>query len=113
MKININKDQITSDRIKVWRQTYGANQRPSGARFRDEITVCTRCHHVVVSSADPGKHCHQTDASQLVRRVDVLDPEILRHHGHRLSDRYLQKLVPAPCRGLRISPVVEAGYFWL
>ena len=113
MKTRTQQAQLTSDRIQVWRQTYGPGQRPSGARVRDEVTVCTVCSHVAVSSACPGSHCHQTDPRKLVRRMDVMDPAVLRQHGRKLSGAYLQRRVPSPCSGLRISPAVEAGCFWL
>lgn len=102
--------QRCDGRVKVWRQTYGPGQHPSGARFRNEVTVCTSCGHVIVSSACPGSRCHQTDPSKLVRRSDVLDRKALRPW---MPDAFLKQLVPAPCNGLRIPPVVEAGYFWL
>jgi len=45
-------------RIEVWRQTYGPGERPTGARFRDEITVCSSCHRTNIAKLWPaGSGC--------------------------------------------------------
>ncbi len=99
-------------RVKVWRQTYGPGKRHTGARFRDEVRVCSGCCGVTATRLLPGPECFGT-TGRTVRRMDAMSPDALRRWGHRLSDAQLREQVQEPCRGTRMSPTAELGYRWL
>jgi hypothetical protein len=98
-------------RVKIFRQTFGPGQRPSGARFRDEVLVCSRCGHVASTHQAPGPQCFGTTGRK-VRRMDAMSSDALRRWGHRLSDAQLTSLVDEPCDGVRMSPICDQGYCW-
>ena len=104
--------QEAPERVKIWRQTFGPGKSPSGARFRNEISVCTRCHHVTVTRLLPPGECFGTTGRK-VRRMDAMSLEAFQRWGHRMSDRQLKALVNEPCAGIRMSPTAEIGYRWL
>lgn len=99
-------------RTKIWRQTFGPGQRPSGARFRDEVGVCTQCKNVTISRLSPPGECFGT-TDKMVRRMDAMSSETFQRWGHKLSDTKLKQLVPEPCDGIRMSPTAELGFRWL
>ena len=99
-------------RVKIWRSTYGPGTRPTGARFRDEVQVCTRCRAVTITRLLPGPECFGTTGRK-IRRMDAMSPEAFRRHGHLLSDRQLKVLVDEPCDGIRMAPTAELGWRWL
>lgn len=99
-------------RIRIWRQTYGPGERPSGARFRDEVAVCTRCGIVTVDHLLPPGECFGTTGRK-VRQMDAMSPDALRRWGVKMSDRQLKALVDEPCDGIRMPPTAETGYRWV
>lgn len=75
-------------RVKVIRDVHGPGERENGARYRDEILVCTRCK----AMAAPGRWPY---------------PEEGDRHCHILHS------YPQGCDGLLLAPVAERGPRWL
>lgn len=102
-------------RVKVWRQTYGPGERASGARFRDEVCVCTAgCGTVAPASrVSAGAPCLGHHPTKKVRWMDAVSGPALQRALKYKSDEWLKRLVAEPCKGILIPPTVEQGHFWL
>jgi hypothetical protein len=72
--------------VKVYRDVHGPGERRNGARYRDEILVCTRC----AAFLKPGRWPYPEEGE--------------RHHMVQ-GGGY--------CDGLLLSPVAERGWRWL
>ena len=108
----MNSATNTRNTIQIHRDVFGPGERSNGARFRDEISVCTRCNRVTVTRVDGGTQCHGRLEDKLVRRIDAMSAAARNGFGRRLSPVQRNKLVPAPCDGLRLPPTAIRGPRW-
>ena len=74
--------------VKVIRDVHGPGERQNGARYRDEILVCTRCKAML----KPGRWPYPEEG----------EPHYFSQHSY-----------PRGCDGLLLSPVAERGPRWL
>ncbi len=94
------------DEIKIYRDVFGPGERRSGARFRDEVRVCTCCRTVVRTLGTRWDACLSQEGKKVPRRTVL--PE--RSLTFRPSDRWLDALVPTPCKGKLFPPSAELGW---
>lgn len=95
------------DEIKIYRDVFGPGERRSGARFRDEVRVCTCCRTVVRTLGTRWDACLSQEGKKVPRRT-VLSED---YNGPGLrSSRWLDALVPTPCKGKLFPPSAELGW---
>lgn len=102
--------------IKIHKLTFGPGARPNGARFRNEVLVCSRCHRVIANSEGfVGMLCHGEHPTETTRRGD----NILALYGPLARDRWIRtargtrsmrEIVPALCGGKHFPPIEDQGW---
>lgn len=97
--------------MAIYRHTYGPGERPTGARFRDEVRVCSGCRTVTISRLLGGEMCFGTTGRRVPRR-EAMSPDALERDVRR-GRADLDELVDEPCPGIKMSPTAELGWRWL
>jgi len=96
----------------VYRDVFGPGQRSNGARFRDEVVVCTRCKHVYIARMFPGGRCPLGTTGRLVPRHEVMRKSGFKTYRRHMTAEKLEELVPEPCDGILLPPIAWRGWSW-